>query len=332
VSRRPEATAAEADPAYRGLPQQQQEALRRAVKLERITLLVMALTVAAVYLVAGQSQAMKAAWIEDSLSLLPPLAFLLAVRRAWRRRDRENPYGYHRSIGVAHLVAAVALLTMGVFLIVDSSMGLILVERPPIGIVVLFGQPIWAGWLMIVVMLLSGIAPVILGRMKLPLAETLHDKVLYADADMQKADWLTALATAIGVVGIGFGLWWFDAAAAILVSLSIISDGVKNLRAAIGGLTDARARTYDESSPHPLTRQVEERAEDVPWVAEAAGRVRDEGHVFHVEIFVVPHDGAAPSLEQMASLKETLTELDWKIHDVVVMPVAEIPEYQVPRP
>src|SRR5699024_10643932 len=165
-------------------------------------------TVVLVALVAGQSQAMQAAWAEDMLSLLPPIAFLVATRRIRRKPDRLHPYGHHRSIGVAHLVAATALLAMGGYLAYDSVVTLVSVERPPIGLTVLFGQGIWAGWLMVAVMVVTSTGPVVLGRRKLALAEQLHDKVLYADADMNKADWTTAVATITGVLGVGLGLWW----------------------------------------------------------------------------------------------------------------------------
>lgn len=309
------------------LPHDVQQVLRQAIRLEWITIGVMVVTIAAVGLVTGQSQAMKAAWAEDMLTLLPPLAFLIAARRLRKAPDRDHPYGHHRSIGVAHLVAALALLAMGTFLVIDSVMSLVTVEKPPIGTMALFGHAVWAGWPMIIVMVLSGIAPVILGRKKLPLAEKLHDKVLFADADMNKADWSTAIATIVGVLGIGFGLWWFDAAAALVVSISILRDGFKNLRAAIAGLTDARARTVDDKKPHPLTRDVETRALATPWVAQAVGRVRDEGHVFHVEMFVVPRHGKAPSLDQLVQLRTALIDLDWRLHDVVVAPMPEIPQF-----
>ena len=64
-----------------------------------------------------------------------------------------------------------------------------------------------------------------MGRIKLRYAEQLSDKVLRADADMNKADWLTGLATAVGVLGIGLGFWWADAVAALVVSISISKDG-----------------------------------------------------------------------------------------------------------
>ena len=311
--------------------EEQREALRRAVRLEWITLAWMSATVALVALVAGQSQAMRAAWAEDVLSLLPPIAFLVAARRIRKPPDRRHPYGYHRSIGVAHLVAAIALLTMGAYLATDSVLTLVTVERPPIGLTVLLGHAIWSGWLMVAVMVVTSIGPVVLGRRKLALAETLHDKVLFADADMGKADWSTAVATIAGVIGVGLGLWWADAVAALLVSLSILRDGVKNLRSSIGGLTDGEARTYDDSAPHPLTHRIEERAEAESWVGEASARVRDEGHVFHAEVFVVPVAGAEPTLEGIAALRDRIDELDWKVHDVVIAPVPELPPTQTFR-
>lgn len=311
------------------LPEEQREALRKAIRLEWITIGVLAVTVALVGLVAGQSQAMRAAWLEDMLSFLPPIAFLIATRVIRIGPNMRHPYGHHRSIGVAHLVAATALLIMGGFLIFNSVMSLVNVEKPPVGLTVLFGQEIWAGWLMVIVMAASGIPPVILGRMKMKLAEPLHDKVLYADADMNKADWSTALATIIGVLGIGIGLWWMDAVAAIVVAVSIIADGVRNLIAAVEDLTDTRAMTFDEKE-HPLIDEIEDITRAVPWVAEADARVRDQGHVFHVEMFVVPKPGQDPTVEQLHDLRETLHDVDWKVHDVAVVPVPEIPVYLTP--
>ncbi|APX34675.1 cobalt transporter [Brachybacterium sp. P6-10-X1] len=311
--------------------ERQRAVLRRAIRLEWITLGWMAATVALVALVAGQSQAMRAAWAEDMLSLLPPLAFLVATRRIRKSPDRQHPYGFHRSIGVAHLVAALALLTMGGYLSIDSVIGLVKVERPPIGLTVIAGHTVWAGWLMILVMVVTSIGPVILGHKKLTLSEQLHDKVLFADADMNKADWTTAVATIAGVLGVGVGLWWADGVAALIVSVSILRDGLKNLRSSIRGLTDAEARTYDDAEPHPLTLRIEQRAEQTSWVREASARVRDEGHVFHVEVFVVPHGGARPPAEDVVTLRDRIDELDWKVHDIVIAPVDELPPMQTFR-
>lgn len=309
---------------HRDQPQERRAVLRRAVWLEWTTIAVMLVTIAAVYAVSGQSQAMKVAWIEDSLSLLPPIAFLIGARIAHRPPSTRFPYGFHRAVGIGHLVAGVALLAMGLFLVVDSGSGLVAGERPPLGVVEIGGRVIWSGWLMVAVMALSCIGPVILGRMKAAPAEALHDKVLYADADMNRADWKTGIATIVGVLGIGMGLWWADAVAALVVSVSILRDGWGNLRGAVQGLADARPTRFDGTDPHPLVHGIDEVLAEVEWADDRGARVRDEGHVFHVEAFLVPADGQVVSVERLAQVRARLSELSWKIEDVVVTVVAEV--------
>jgi len=154
---------------------------------------------------------MKTAWFEDILSLIPAAAFLVASRVRHQGPDQHFPYGYHRAVTVAFLCAALALFCMGAFLLFDAVSALLAFEHPTIGTVVVLGQQVWLGWLMLPALLWSAPPAAALGRAKLPLAEALHDKVLHADATMNKADWLTAGAAMVGVLGIGLGLWWADA-------------------------------------------------------------------------------------------------------------------------
>lgn len=312
------------------LPAEQEQALRRAVRLEWVSIVYLVTAVVPVYLVMGSSQAMKAAWAEDMLSFIPPIAFLVAVRVTRRAPSRKHPYGYHRAIGVGHLVAATALLCLGVLLVWDSATLLVKAEHPPVGLMEIAGHEVWTGWLMIGVLAWTGIPPVILGRLKLPLARTLHDRVLYADADMNKADWMTAGGAVVGILGIGVGLWWADAVAALFIAASIVRDGVTNLRVAVAALMDARASTYDGAEPHPLAGEIDATLEALPWVGQARSRVRDLGHVFHVESFVVPAGGTAPSLAELADARERAVAVDWKIQDIVVVPVEELPEEFLP--
>lgn len=306
------------------LPDEQRRALRSAVRLEWFSIGYTCVALLVVGVVAGQSQAMRAAWIEDALTLLPPIAFLIAVRISRTAATARFPYGRHRAIDVAHVVAATALLVMGLILFGESALALINLEKPPIGVTVLFGHAIWAGWLMVAAMAFTGVVPVILGRMKLRLARKLHDKVLYADADMNKADWSTALGTSVGVLGVGVGLWWADAAAAIVVAVSIIGDGVRNLRTGIRDLMDTRAGTL-EGEPNPVLGDLDATAAALPWVGRAAARVREQGHVLHVEMFVVPGPGHAPTVAELEDARTRLRGVDWRVHDVVVVPVRELP-------
>lgn len=306
------------------LPGAQESALRRARRLEWISLAYLSSGVAVVFAVMGSSQAMKVAWIEDMLALVPPLAFLVGARQARRRPSVGYPYGHHRSVAAGHLTAAVALFAMGAFLVYDSGSGLLTGDRPPLGTMNLFGHTVWAGWPMVAAMVYTGIGPVILGHLKQPLSEELHDKVLRADAEMNKADWMTAVAAIVGVLGIGFGLWWADAAAALLIAASVVHDGVREVGTAVRGLLDAEAHTYDDKRVHPVVGKVLAAAGAPDWVERAGCRVRDLGHVFHTEVFVVP--SRAVTAAECDGLAEAVRDLDWKLDDVVVVPVGELPD------
>ncbi|WEK62875.1 MAG: cation transporter [Candidatus Microbacterium colombiense] len=308
------------------LPPEQAQALRRAVRWEWFTIGYTSITIAVIALVVGNSQAMRTAWIEDMLSLIPQFAFLIALLFVRRRPSRTHPYGLHRAMGIGHLVAGVALLAVGANLAVESALGLIAGEHPTIGTVLIWGHTIWLGWLMVAVMAVVVIGPIFFyGPAKAKLAPVLHNKLLYADADMAKADWQTTVASIVGVLGVGAGLWWLDGAAAVFISLGIIWDGAKNTRTAIIDLMDQRARTYDSKDPDPLARQIVSYLLSQRWVKDAAVRLRDQGQVFHVEAFVVPRRGRI-AVRDVTSVAEGIADLDWKVQDVVIVPAAELPD------
>ena len=317
------------------LPPDKQPLYARAIKLEWITILYLLSAVAAIYATLGSSQAMKTAWAEDILSLIPPLAFLVASRFRHKEPNDRFPYGYHKAVTIAFLCAAVALSFMGTLLLFDAISKLISFEHPSIGVVQFFGHQVWLGWLMLPALVWSAIPAFILGRAKLPLARALHDKVLFGDAKMNKADWLTATAAMLGVLGIGMGLWWADAVAAGAISIDIIHDGYRNLRAVVADLMDARPRVVDDSQAEPIVARVLTEVLGLPWVREAQVRLREEGHVFAGEIFVVPTSDEGPTTMKLKQLYERIRTLDWRLHDIVVVPVESLeaspPEEKPPR-
>lgn len=307
------------------LPPKQADALRKAVRWEIFTIGYTIFTIILVATVVGNSQSMRTAWIEDMLSLIPQIAFLVALLFVRRRPDTKHPYGQHRAMGVGHLVAGVALLAVGGSLAFEAVSGLLATEHPTIGTVNLFGHTIWLGWLMIAVMAVIVIGPLIYGPAKVKLAPVLHNKLLYADADMATADWHTNAASIVGVLGVGMGLWWLDGVAALFISFGIIRDGYRNTKVAVVDLMDQRARTYDGTEPHPLASEIVETMHTLPWVSDAAVRLRDQGQVFHVEVFVVPRKRRV-SLRQLDRASEQIADLDWKVQDVVVIPADRLPD------
>lgn len=311
------------------LPAEQQTALRQAVRWELFTIGYTAVTILLVATVVGSSQSMKTAWIEDMLSLMPQLVFLIALPFVRRRPTTRHPYGWHRAMSVGHLVAGVALLAVGLNLAVEAAVGLIKAEHPTIGSVNLFGTTVWLGWLMVAVMVVVVIGPLFFyGPAKARIAPTLHNKVLYADGDMAKADWHTNAASIVGVLGVGVGLWWLDGAAALFISLGIVHDGFRNTKAALGDLMDQRALAYDSAEPHPAIDQVRGILRALPWVDDAGVRIRDMGQVLHVEAFVVPQARDA-GVAQIREASEAIADASWQMQDVVVTLCDEIPEEAV---
>jgi cation diffusion facilitator family transporter len=305
----------------RELPPEQEQAYREAKRLEWFSLGYLVTAIAFVYIALGSSQAMKAAWIEDILSLLPPIAFLAANRIRRRRPNDAYPWGYHRAVTVAYLCASAALLLLGSYVLLDSVMKLVMAERPPIGVFVIGDVDPWAGWVMLAALVYTGIPPVILGRKKLRLARKIHDKVLYADAEMNRADWMTAAAAALGILGIGAGLWWADAVAGAFISIDIVRDGVRNLKAAAADLMDRMPRTYDDESEDPIVSMLHDDLLAMDWISDVRVRLRELGHVYAGEAFVVAVDG--DDLVQRANDARTQLMNDhWKLHDIVIVPVS----------
>ncbi len=128
------------------------------------------------------------------------------------------------------------------------------------------------------------------------------------------------------MIGIGVGLWWLDGAAAIFISLGIIWDGIKNCSAAVQDLTDRRARTCDNKKPHPVREDIFAFLSSKEWIKEYGIRLRDQGQVFHAEVFVTPREESV-TLEQLSELSSGVADLDWKIQDVVIVPTDPIPGY-----
>ncbi|HYO98345.1 MAG TPA: cation diffusion facilitator family transporter [Polyangiaceae bacterium] len=305
------------------LPEEQQRNLQRAKILEYWTLAFLASVSAVMYLAMGGSQAMKTAFVEDLLSLVPPVVFLLAVRVRDRAPDEDFAYGHQRAVTLAFLCAAVALSGVGVFLVFDSVRTLVTAEHPAIGLTSLFGYPLWSGWVMIAALLYSVIPPVMLGRMKVKLARELHDKALYADAEMNRADWMTGAAGIGGIVGIGFGWWWADALAALVIALDVTRDGFVNAKRAADDLMDHRPRTVDRAELDPLLSQIEQRVRQLSWVKQAKLRFREEGQLLCGEVFVVPRD-AADLILRLDEAERCARDTHWRVYDVTATAISKL--------
>lgn len=305
------------------MPPEMRAKLRRAKRLEWATIFFMLTIIAAISLTMGASQTMKAMWTEDVLSLIPPVAFLVSARYFDRPPDERFPYGYRRAVMIAFLCGAVALFGFGLYIFLDSVFKLVMAEHPTIQTVSLFGRRVWLGWLMIAALLYSVIPPFVLGRMKMPLARELHEKALQTDANINKGDWLSGLAGVLGILGIGFGYWWADSVAAGLISFEIIRDGYGDLRNSVAQLMNMRPTDIEGARPDPTPDKLQRALEGLDWVAKARVRLREDGDVLTGEAFVEPRD-QNDLLGKLAQATDLVNSLDWRLHDVNIVPVSSI--------
>lgn len=310
------------------LPDEQRQILAQARRLEWWTIFFLGTIVVVMFLAMGQSQAMKTAWIEDILSLIPPCVFLISERWQKRAPDERFPYGYRRASGIAFIVASASLAIFGGLLFYHSAMSLIRAEHPTIGSIDLFGKSVWMGWVMGAALIYGVIPPVILGIKKSRLAMKIHDNTLLVDAHMNRADWMTGVAAAAGVIGIGFGWWWADAAASIVISLDILRDGVLRSQQAITDLMDERPNRVGSSDPDPIIPLVGHALESLPWVRAAEVRLRDEGRFVGGEAFVEPYS-CEDLPRRLGEANEMIHALSWRLTDVVVTAVEDP---KAPRP
>jgi divalent metal cation (Fe/Co/Zn/Cd) transporter len=139
-------------------------------------------------------------------------------------------------------------------LLYEAASTLIKQEHPTIGSFQLFGREIRLGWAMIAVLVYSVIPPVILRRLKKPVAAKIADKVLHANALMNVADWQTGLAGILGILRVGFGFWW--AGAAGFISLWILMDGLRSVRTSVVELIDGAPRRMDSGKIDSLVNRV----------------------------------------------------------------------------
>ncbi|WP_318345761.1 cation diffusion facilitator family transporter [Flagellimonas baculiformis] len=297
--------------------------LKKARKLEWITLAYLSTVVALMYVTMGSSQAMKTAWLEDALSLLPATAFLIASGIYDKPRNKTFQYGYHRVFSIAFLTGSVALFGMGAYLCIDSSISLIHGERPTIGTMVFFGEQLWMGWVMILVLIYSSLPAMLLGLRKMPLAKKLHNKILFADAKAQKADYMTAFAAIIGILGVGAGLWWADATTALIISISVIKDGFQHLSSAIEDLMDRQPVRVSDRKKDQLVDEIAHEVASWDWVRDSEVRFRENGQVYFGEVYIIPMQDTVFG-SQFEEGVSHIKALHWKIHDVTIMPVSSL--------
>ena len=101
--------------------------------------------------------------------------------------------------------------------------------------------------------------------------------------------------------------------------------GSRSLNAAGSTTASPSWHVTVDGDPSDTPARVRDAIAALPWVDSVDVRLREEGHVFSGEAFVVLAVQAdVPG--QLRRMSEQLCSLDWRLHEVVVMPVASLDE------
>ena len=299
--------------------------VRKARKLAVISIVYICSTIALLFFVMAGSQALKTEMTGELLSLIPPTLFLVGDKIVRREPNERYPFGYERAVSAGYVGAAVALLGVGAYLLLDGGMKLVMKEHPSIGGFPLFGQVVWTGWLGIAVLLWSSIPAFFLGRAKRKAAEALHDKTLAADAEINAADWQSAAAAIVGLVLVSFGLWWGDALAAVLISAEIIRSGWSELRTALGDIMDSKPQNVLSKEDEDVPARITDFLRRQPWVDDVIVRVRERGREFTAEAHVIPgHE--EDLVDRITEAASRSREIDRRLAELTISPVREFPQ------
>jgi divalent metal cation (Fe/Co/Zn/Cd) transporter len=311
----------------RGIPERPdaEDQVRRGRRLAWLSIAYISSTVALLFLVMGGSQALKTELVEDSLSFIPPILFLIGDKISRREPNLRYPYGYERVVSAGYVGSAVALLAVGVLLLFDGAMKLAMAEHPTLGGFALFGRVVWTGWLAIPVLLWCAVPAFFLGRAKRKVAAVLYDKTLASDAAMNEANWQSAGAAVLGILGVAYGLWWADALAAIAISIEIIRSGWTELRTSLGDVLDRSPKSIDDKEDDPIDEKITAFLRGQHWIEDVVVRVRERGRELTAEAHVVPKKDHI-SVDQVSKTGVLACQLDPRLAEVSIAPVKALPD------
>ena len=293
--------------------------MKRGERLAIAMIVYLMLDIVVLYLLLSGSASVFALIVEDGLELVAPIAFLITAGARRRSPSPRYPYGYHRVVTLGSFASSVALLMFGLVLLLVSARTLLQGTHPTVGSIELFGELVWRGWLVLLWLAPGTLIPFWLGRKLLGPSQKTNNKVLYATARLLVADWQTSVAAMIGIVGIALGVWWLDSAAAIFIATSVVMDGIRNTTRTGGALIDRMPTKIGSDEVVELVGTIEQTAERADWVQDMEVRLREEGVVYSGVVLVAA--GRDVQTEQLDALGSRIRELDWRLREVLVVPV-----------
>ena len=141
------------------------------------------------------------------------IVVIIGVKMAAKAEDEDHPYGHERLESVAAIILAVVLLVTGLFIGHAAIENLSAQNQPEHTI---------PGILALIAAAVSIIVKEAMYWYTKVYAIRIDSDALMADAWHHRSDALSSIGALIGIYGARMGLWWFDAAASLVICLFIV--------------------------------------------------------------------------------------------------------------
>ncbi len=187
--------------------------------------------------------------IHSAMDLVAALIALVAVRKSDIPPDQRHPYGHDKIENVSGVIEALLILLAAGWIIFEA-VGKLITPTPIEGV-----------GLGVLVMLFSALVNSGVSAYLYRVAKEEESVALAADALHLKADVLTSLGVAVGLLGIwiaarlGYNLYLLDPIVAICVALFILKEAIAMLKQAFQPLLD---HSMNEEELAITTRVIEE--------------------------------------------------------------------------
>lgn len=187
--------------------------------------------------IASGSVGIFAEVVNSGADLIGSLVAFFSVRVSDEPPDSLHAYGHGKIENLSGAATAVLVLCGGAYVVKDAVGSL---AAP---------SPLRASWLGIGVMALSVVVNVVVSRHLLRVGKALESPALEADGRHLRTDIATSLGVLLGLVLVRLtGQRWWDAAAALVVSLLILRVGISLALEAVRTLSDTALPPSEEET------------------------------------------------------------------------------------
>ena len=208
-----------------------------------------------------------------------------AVRISGKPADEEHHYGHGKVEAVSALAETALLFLLSGVVIWEAVKRLMAHE----------GHGVEANAWAFGVILVSVVVDFVRARALSRTAEKTASHALAADALHFSSDLWGSLAVLVGLIGVRFGLWWADSAAALAVAVLVLVAGWRLGRRTIDTLTD--------TAPPGAAAKIRTIADQVPGVVDVAHvRAREVGDKTFIDLTVAV--SRTLPLDRVSALKD----------------------------